>query len=121
MLDVNDSSATAALLPIQAEWVPGAITLGVDAGHIQTRRGPNQWQAGSYAVWTLHDAVVLMSEVWAVSAKPDDADRGWSIGADLALPTGQRLLLGYGRGFESGDRPAVDHYGYLGLMTAFGM
>lgn len=120
MLDVNDADSAAALLPLQAEWVTGPLTLGVDAGHIQTRRGPNQWQAGSYAVWTASQAVVLLGELWAVSARPDKADRGWTLGADLGLPTGQRLLIGYGQGFDSGERPEVDHYGYLGVMTAFG-
>ena len=120
MLDVNDSSTAAALLPLQAEWVDGPLTLGVDAGHIQTRRGPNQWQAGSYAVWAASEAVVLLGELWAVSAQPDDADHGWTLGADLGLPTGQRLLVGYGQGFDSGERSEVDHYGYLGVMTVFG-
>lgn len=120
MLDINASRNAAALLPVQAEWVLDALTLGIDAGHIQTRRGPNQWQAGTYAVWTASQAVVLMGEFWAVSARPDTADNGWTLGTDLGLHGGQRLLVSYGQGLGSGERPEVDHYAYLGLMTAFG-
>lgn len=46
MLDINDADAGAVLLPVQAEWVTGNWVLGVDAGHIATRRGRDQWQAG---------------------------------------------------------------------------
>lgn len=120
MLDLNDSDAAAALLPVQAELLAGAWTLGLDAGHIATRRGDEQWQAGSYVVWTPADAVSVLGEVWAVSARPDAPDRGATLGLDLGLPGGQRLLLGWGAGIDSGDRAEVDHYGYLGLMTAFG-
>ena len=55
-----------------------------------------------------------------MSARPDAPDRGVTLGLDLGLPGGQRALIGWGTGTDSGDRPALDHYGYLGLMTAFG-
>ena len=63
MLDLNDGDATAALLPVQAELVAGDWTLGVDAGHIATRHGDDQWQAGSYAVWAPTAAVAVLGEL----------------------------------------------------------
>lgn len=120
MLDINDADASAVLLPVQAEWVTGNWVLGMDAGHIATRRGRDQWQAGSYASWTPSPALSILAELWAISAEPDAADRGFSIGADIGLPTSQRLLVGWGKGLASGSQPQIDDYAYLGLMTAFG-
>ena len=106
LLDINDSTATAALLPVQAEMIAGNWIVGIDAGHIATRRGDDQWQAGTYASWTPSPAITVLAELWAISARPDEADRGFSLGLDVGLPAGQRLLFGWGSGLND-DRPAA--------------
>lgn len=119
-INVRDSSNLVVHFPAQLQYQRGRLLWGVAADYALVMDSSNAWLVGTWAGWSLKKSLLLLGEVWALTAnEPDGVDFGFNLGVEWLSPLGVTVLASAGTDFAAFGAERIKWRGFLGFLWRF--
>ncbi len=121
-INVRDSDKLVIHFPAQLEYHHGRLLWGIDADYAVVTDSANEWRVGTWAGWSLKESLLLLGEVWALTAnEPDSVDFGFNLGVEWLTPLGVTFLASAGTDFAAFGAKRIKWRGFLGFLWTFNL